>query len=124
MPKLRQRRNSLGQPPVCRSGDFPHANTGIAVAIIVHGKVLTGAHGACGEIGYSLRGIPEEGGFAEGHAPLEEAVGGRDIGENVGRKLLGRGCSAADASPPRRARPFLLIKYSPSLPSISPTSPS
>ncbi len=86
-----------------RWGSLQHADpaifltlsTGIAIALIVHGKVLTGAHGACGEIGYSLRGIPEEGGFAEGHAPLEEAVGGRAIGER-GSKLLGRDVSAAD----------------------------
>jgi glucokinase len=74
---------------------FLTLSTGIAVAILVHGKVLTGAHGACGEIGYSLRGVLGEGGFANGHAPLEEAVGGRAIGER-GSKLLGRNLSAAD----------------------------
>jgi glucokinase len=84
---------------------FLTLSTGIAVALIVHGKVLPGAHGACGEIGYSLRGVLGEGGFAEGHAPLEEAIGGRAIGER-GSKLLGRNVSAAEvfASTDVRAR--------------------
>jgi predicted NBD/HSP70 family sugar kinase len=74
---------------------FLSLGTGVAVALRVWGKVIRGAHGACGEIGYSLRGVPDELGFAQGHAPLEEAVGGRAIGER-GSKLLGGNLSAAE----------------------------
>ncbi len=74
---------------------FLSLGTGVSVALIAGGKVLTGAHGACGEIGYSLRGVTDEEGFAHGHAPLEEAVGGRAIGER-GSKLLGSNLSAAE----------------------------
>ncbi|MGH8964266.1 MAG: ROK family protein, partial [Actinomycetes bacterium] len=50
--------------------------TGIAVGVVVEGTVLTGAHGAAGEIGYYLRGVDDRTGPHEGHAPLEERVGG------------------------------------------------
>jgi glucokinase len=84
---------------------FLSLGTGVAVALIVGGEVLRGAHGACGEIGYSLRGVTNEVGFAGGHAPLEKAVGGRAIGER-GSKLLGGNVSAAEvfASADVRAR--------------------
>jgi len=69
--------------------------TGVAAGIVVGGEVLDGAHGAAGEIGYNLRGAHDEAGAADGRAPLEEAVGGRAIGER-GSRLLGRPVSAAE----------------------------
>ncbi len=84
---------------------FLSLGTGVAAALVVGGQVLAGAHGASGEIGYNLRGIVDEKGVADGHAPLEEAVGGRAIGER-GSKLLGGNLSAAEvfASTDVRAR--------------------
>ncbi len=76
-------------------GIFLNVGTGLALAVVIEGKVLRGAHGTAGEIGYSLRGVDDELGFTNGHAPLEEAVGGRAIGER-GSKLLGGNLSAAD----------------------------
>jgi glucokinase len=69
--------------------------TGIAAAIVIGGRVVTGAHGASGEIGYNLRSVLDTSGAAQGRAPLEEAIGGRFIGER-GSILLGESLSAAD----------------------------
>ena len=68
--------------------------TGIAVAIVIGGRVVTGAHGASGEIGYNLRSVLDTLGAAQGRAPLEEAIGGRFIGERASL-LLGEPLSAA-----------------------------
>ncbi len=84
---------------------FLSLGTGVAAALVIGGQVLTGAHGASGEIGYNLRGVADEKGVADGQAPLEEAIGGRAIGER-GSQLLGGNLSAAEifASPDVRAR--------------------
>jgi glucokinase len=68
--------------------------TGIAAAIVIGGQVITGAHGASGEIGYNLRSPLDHSGAAYGRAPLEEAISGRFIGEQ-GSLLLGEQISAA-----------------------------
>jgi glucokinase len=69
--------------------------TGIAAAIVIGGRVVAGAHGASGEIGYNLRSVLDTSGAAHGRAPLEEAIGGRFIGER-GSIHLGEPLSAAD----------------------------
>ncbi len=73
---------------------FLSLGTGLAAAIIVDGTILTGANGAAGEIGYNLRGVADSGGHASGSASLEEAVGGRWLGERA-TALLGRPTTAA-----------------------------
>jgi glucokinase len=82
--------------------------TGLAAAIVVRGEVLHGANGAAGEIGYSLRGVGERTGAADGRAPLEEFAGGRAIGERAS-ELLGTPVTAADVfeHPDPRARELL-----------------
>src|SRR5699024_1846204 len=56
--------------------------TGVAVGIAIGGRVIEGAHGAAGEIGYfTMNGEP---GVAAGRAPLEERVGGRALLERGG----------------------------------------
>ena len=74
---------------------FLSLGTGIAAAIVVGGRVVTGAHGASGEIGYNLRSVLDSSGAAQGRAPLEEAIGGRFIGLR-GSLLLEEPLSAAD----------------------------
>jgi glucokinase len=74
---------------------FLSLGTGIAAAIVIGGRVVTGAHGASGEIGYNLRSVLDNAGAAHGRAPLEEAIGGRFIGER-GSLYLGEQLSAAD----------------------------
>ncbi|HEY4098016.1 MAG TPA: ROK family protein [Baekduia sp.] len=76
-------------------GVFLSLGTGLGTGIVVGGRVLHGAHGAAGEIGYALRTAQDERGAADGHAPLEEHAGGRAIGER-GSLLLGEPLSAAD----------------------------
>jgi glucokinase len=62
------------------SGIHLNLGTGIAVGILVDGRVLAGAHGAAGEIGYNLISAHGAVGPHEGHAPLEQIVGGGAIG--------------------------------------------
>ncbi|MEB4636805.1 ROK family protein [Burkholderia contaminans] len=70
-------------------GLYLNLGTGLAAAAVIGGKVLRGAHGAAGEIGYQLRGAPGEAPFADGGAPLEDFVSGRAIGDRASR-MLGR----------------------------------
>src|SRR6266704_2377612 len=84
---------------------FISLGTGIAAAVVIGGRVVSGAHGASGEIGYNLRSVLDTSGAAHGRAPLEEAIGGRFIGERASL-LLGESLSAAAvfAHPDIRAR--------------------
>jgi glucokinase len=64
-------------------GLYLNLGTGFAAALIVGEHVIEGAHGAAGEIAYNLRHVHEETGFHQQHAPLEEFLGGRAIGERA-----------------------------------------
>jgi glucokinase len=75
-------------------GVFVNVGTGLAAAVVIGGRVLAGANGAAGEIGYALRGLHDELGAPDGRAPLEEQVGGRALGERATR-LLGEPLDAA-----------------------------
>jgi glucokinase len=77
-------------------GLYLNLGTGLAAAAVIDGKVLRGAHGAAGEIGYQLRGVADETPFAAGGAPLEQFVSGRAIADRVSA-LLGCELSARDA---------------------------
>lgn len=63
------------------TGIYLNLGTGFASALIVGGEVISGAHGAAGEIGSNLRRLHESVGAGQGRPPLEEFVGGRAIGE-------------------------------------------
>jgi glucokinase len=78
------------------SGIHLNLGTGIAVGVVVEDRVLTGAHGAAGEIGYNLRSASPDGqiGPHDGYAPLEEIVGGGAIGLR-GRALGGNGSASS-----------------------------
>jgi glucokinase len=76
-------------------GVFLSLGTGLAAGIVSGGRVLHGANGAAGEIGYALRGVHDDAGAVDGRAPLEEHVSGRALGER-GSRLLGTPLSAAD----------------------------
>jgi glucokinase len=75
---------------------FINLGTGVASALIVGGQVVPGAHGAAGEIGYSLLGSDNERTYAAGAAPLEELAGGRFIGVHASH-LSGRPMTAVQA---------------------------
>jgi glucokinase len=76
-------------------GVFLNVGTGLGAGIVLGGRVLHGANGAAGEIGYALRGVGDDHGAFDGHAPLEEHAGGRALGERASA-LLGADLSAAD----------------------------
>ena len=76
------------------AGVYLNLGTGLAAALVVNGQVVSGAHGAAGEIAY-LQAIPGEPAFADGHVPLEERVSGAALAAR-GTALLGRETTAAD----------------------------
>jgi glucokinase len=59
----------------CDTGVYLNLGTGLAAALIAGGRVIAGAHGAAGEIGYNLR---EPFGGATG-ARLEDVVSGKAL---------------------------------------------
>jgi glucokinase len=88
----------------CDPGVFLSLGTGVKAGLVIGGQVFEGAHGAAGEIGYSLRKASDGPAFAAGHAPLEEYVGGRALGERASA-LVGTPLSAADAFSDSRLPP-------------------
>ncbi len=69
----------------CNPGIYLNLGTGLGVAIVADGVVLTGAHGASGEIGYNLRTMSDIGLALEGREPLEDLVSGMGLGKAAGR---------------------------------------
>ncbi len=70
-------------------GVYLNLGTGIAAGIVSGGRLLEGAHGAAGEIGYTLfRGVPEGQMAAEGAAPLEEWYGGAGVARRLATTQL------------------------------------
>ena len=60
----------------CDPGIYLNLGTGLAVAIVANGAVVTGSHGAAGEIGYNLRHLTDVGQPLDDRLPLEGAVSG------------------------------------------------
>jgi glucokinase len=61
------------------TGIYVNLGTGIACGIVVGGRVLHGAHGAAGEIGFNPRTPDDDIGAPAGRVPLEEFAGGGAI---------------------------------------------
>jgi glucokinase len=80
-------------------GLYVNLGTGTGAALIVDGRVISGMHGAAGEIGYLLR-EPGEPGYAHGHAPLEEHTSGSGLAAR-GTTLLRRSVTAVDLAASR-----------------------
>jgi predicted NBD/HSP70 family sugar kinase len=76
------------------TGLYINLGTGIAAALVVGGRVVRGAHGAAGEIGYLLDASTDDC-YADGHAPLEELVSGGALASR-GSALVGRPVTAAE----------------------------
>ncbi|MFI6739719.1 ROK family protein [Nonomuraea sp. NPDC050451] len=76
------------------TGVYLNLGTGLAAALVVDGRVMPGAHGAAGEIGY-LQVTPGEPAFADGRVPLEERVSGGALAAR-GAALLGRPVTTAE----------------------------
>lgn len=75
-------------------GVYLNLGTGLATALVVGGRVVRGAHGAAGEIGYLIRSAGESG-FVDGRAPCEELVSGAALAAR-GSASLGRPVTAHD----------------------------
>jgi glucokinase len=65
------------------SGLLVNLGTGLGMAYTVNDQVISGHHGAAGEIGYLLRTKEELYGARENIAPLEEFAGGKALGERA-----------------------------------------
>jgi glucokinase len=75
-------------------GIYLNLGTGLAAALVVDGRVVRGAHGAAGEIGYLLDPTRDNC-YADGAAPLEELVSGSALASQ-GSALVGRPVAAAE----------------------------
>jgi glucokinase len=72
-----------------QEGVYVNLGTGIAAGIVSGGRLMDGAHGAAGEIGYTLhRGQAEPRMAAEGAAPLEERFGGAGVARRLTQTQL------------------------------------
>jgi glucokinase len=79
----------------CDPGIYLNLGTGLAVAIVAGGTVISGAHGASGEIGYNLRTAAEVGIAEAERTILEEVVSGQAL-EATGSARLGQRVTAAE----------------------------
>jgi glucokinase len=73
---------------------YLNLGTGLAAAIVIDGRVLTGSHGAAGEIGYSLREHADVGLVTGRRVMLEDMVSGLALRRRAAR--LGRVMNAAE----------------------------
>jgi glucokinase len=90
------------------NGIYLNLGTGIAAALVVGGAVLSGAHGAAGEIGYWTRSRADVAGAAGGRAPLEEYVGGSGVQRRAREELgVDGGVAALARLDDAAARAFL-----------------
>ncbi|HTW10905.1 MAG TPA: ROK family protein, partial [Acidimicrobiales bacterium] len=77
---------------------YLNLGTGLAAAIVSRGRVVHGAHGAAGEIGYNLRQQGPTGHIdaaPDDEARLEDVVSGMALA-SAGTRAMGRALSAAD----------------------------
>lgn len=79
----------------CDPAIYLNLGTGLAAAIVVGGRVVTGAHGASGEIGYNLTDASQVGLGIGGRPTLEDTVSGLGLAAS-GTRHLGRPVTAAE----------------------------
>jgi glucokinase len=83
---------------------YVNLGTGLAVAIVVRGRVLEGAHGASGEIGYNLVAPGDVGSEIGARPMLEDTVSGMGLAAR-GSRFLGRLVTAGDVFDAAEADP-------------------
>jgi glucokinase len=88
----------------CDPGLYLNLGTGLAVAIVAGGTVMTGAHGASGEIGYNLRSAADVYVGPAERTILEHVVSGQAL-ETTGSARLGQRVTAADVFTMARTQP-------------------
>ena len=62
---------------------YLNLGTGLSAAIVLGGRVVSGANGAAGEIGYNLRAISDVGAALSARVPLEDMVSGQALARRV-----------------------------------------
>jgi glucokinase len=80
----------------CDPGLYLNLGTGLAVAIVAGGQVVSGSNGASGEIGYALRTLADVGLGPEQRTPLEDVVSGKALFERAARHLPPDAAGAED----------------------------
>ncbi|GAA1575944.1 ROK family protein [Kribbella hippodromi] len=93
-----------GELTGCDPGLYVNLGTGLAIAIVAGGTVITGANGASGEIGYNLRTAADVWTESAGRTILEHVVSGQAL-ETTGTARLGRPVTAADVFTMARTEP-------------------
>lgn len=79
----------------CDPGLYVNLGTGLAVGVVVGGRVVSGRHGAAGEIGYSLRRLADVGRPPAARGILEDAVSGQGLARQASERC-GQALSAAE----------------------------
>jgi len=96
----------------CDPGIYLNLGTGLAVAIVAGGSVITGHRGASGEIGYNLRGLGDGGLRLGDRTPLEETVSGGALLAAAARVVPGiTGAAFFDAVAENRALAGVLDEF-------------
>ena len=88
----------------CDPGLYVNLGTGLAAAIVIGGQVVTGRHGAAGEIAYNLRRPTDVGHPLSDRVTLEDRVSGLALARQATR-AAGRPMRAADVFATHAADP-------------------
>jgi glucokinase len=79
----------------CDPALYLNLGTGLAVALIVGGSVVSGGRGAAGEIGYNLRAVRDVGVPLRDRVPLEDVASGKALSARA-TAAYGRPTSASE----------------------------
>jgi len=77
------------------TGIYVNLGTGVGAGLVAGGRLLSGAHGAAGEIAYLQRDAAAAAAARPGAAPFEEAVSGKTVARRTSA-ALGRPLSMAE----------------------------
>ncbi len=89
----------------CDPAVYLNLGTGLSAALVVGGQVITGGHGAAGEIGYHLRTVSDVGRTLDARVPLEDMVSGQALARRAAS--LARPAGPAAPPPPSPPPPSL-----------------
>jgi glucokinase len=88
----------------CEPAVYLNLGTGLASAVVTGGQVLSGSHGAAGEIGYNLRAVKDAGAGPGERTLLEEMVSGQGLARRAADSFGRRFDAAQIFSEPELAR--------------------
>jgi glucokinase len=79
---------------------YLNLGTGLSAALVIGGQVVTGAHGAAGEIGYNLRSLADVGLPLGGRVPLEDMISGQALARRAPQSMAAADVFGAAAGEP------------------------